>query len=79
MKVSDIRDLSLEELRGKEKDLREELFNLRFQHATGQLENTMRIPELKKDIARVKTILGEKQRGGTSGGKTPERDDGVTR
>jgi large subunit ribosomal protein L29 len=69
MKVSDIRDLSLEELRGKEKDLREELFNLRFQHATGQLENTMRIPELKKDIARVKTILGEKQRGGTSGGE----------
>jgi large subunit ribosomal protein L29 len=69
MKVSDIRDLSLEELRGKEKDLREELFNLRFQHATGQLENTMRIPELKKDIARVKTILGEKQREGTSGGE----------
>jgi len=69
MKVSDIRDLSLEELRGKEKDLREELFNLRFQHATGQLENTMRIPELKKDIARVKTILKEKQREGTSGGE----------
>lgn len=67
MKASDIRDLSLEELRGKEKDLREELFNLRFQHATGQLENTMRIPELKKDIARVKTILKEKQREGTSG------------
>ena len=79
MKASDIRDLSLEELRGKEKDLREELFNLRFQHATGQLENTMRIPELKKDIARVETILSEKQREAPPEVKTPERDDGVTR
>jgi len=67
MKASDIRELSLEELKGKEKDLREELFNLRFQHATGQLENSMRIPQLKKDIARVKTILSEKQREGASG------------
>lgn len=60
MKARDLRDLSVEELKGKEKDLREELFNLRFQHATGQLENTMRIPQVKRDLARVKTILKEK-------------------
>lgn len=62
MKASDLRDLSVEELKGKEKDFREELFNLRFQHATGQLENTMRIPQVKKDLARIKTILREKER-----------------
>lgn len=61
MKASDLRDLSPDELKGKEKDIREELFNLRFQHATGQLENTMRIPQLKKDLARIKTILREKE------------------
>lgn len=62
MKASDLRDLSLDELKGKEKDIREELFNLRFQHATGQLENTMRIPQVRKDLARIKTILREKER-----------------
>jgi large subunit ribosomal protein L29 len=71
MKASDLRDLSLEELAGKEKDIREELFNLRFQHATGQLENTMRIPQLRKDLARVKTLLREKERAGISGGDKP--------
>ena len=71
MKASDIRDLSLEELAGKEKDIREELFNLKFQHATGQLENTMRIPQLRKDLARIKTVLREKEREGTSGGEKP--------
>lgn len=62
MKASDLRDLSVDELRGKEKDIREELFNLRFQHATGQLENTSRIPQVRRDLARIKTILGEKER-----------------
>ncbi|MBS3905717.1 MAG: 50S ribosomal protein L29 [Syntrophaceae bacterium] len=57
MKTKDLRLLSEGELILKEKDLHEELFNLRFQHATGQLENTMRIPQVKRDIARVKTIL----------------------
>jgi len=61
MKASDIRDLGVDELKGKEKDIREELFNLRFQHATRQLENSMRIPQLRKDLARVKTILREKK------------------
>jgi large subunit ribosomal protein L29 len=61
MKPSDLRDLSPEELAAKEKDVREELFNLKFQHATGQLDNTARIPHLKKDLARVKTVLREKK------------------
>jgi len=60
MKASELVDLSIEELRQKEQDLREELFNLRFQHATGQLENTARIPQVKKDIARVLTIINKK-------------------
>jgi large subunit ribosomal protein L29 len=59
MKARDLRDLSEDELKGKEKDLREEIFNLKFQHATGQLENSMRIPQVKRDLARVKTILRE--------------------
>lgn len=65
MKVKELRLLSEGELLEKERELREELFNLRFQHATGQLENTMRIPQVKRDIARIKTILREKtlQRG----------------
>ena len=60
MKAKELRQLSEGELLGKEKELDEELFNLRFQHATGQLENVMRIPQVKRDIARVKTILKEK-------------------
>ncbi|MCJ7785837.1 MAG: 50S ribosomal protein L29, partial [Desulfobacterales bacterium] len=60
MKAKEIRQLSEGELLIKEKELGEELFNLRFQHATGQLENVMRIPQVKRDIARVKTILKEK-------------------
>ena len=50
----------MEELRSKEKEIQETLFNLRFQHATGLLENTMRISTTKKDLARIKTILREK-------------------
>ena len=60
MKSKDLRLLSEGELYEKEKGLNEELFNLRFQHATGQLENVARIPQVKKDLARVKTILREK-------------------
>ncbi len=60
MKVTELRQLSEGELLVKEKELGEELFNLHFQHATGQLENVMRIPQLRRDIARVKTILKEK-------------------
>ena len=60
MKTKDLRLLSDGELLHKEKELNEELFNLRFQHATGQLENTMRIPQVRRDIARVNTILRER-------------------
>jgi large subunit ribosomal protein L29 len=60
MKAKELRQLSEGELLIKEKELGEELFNLRFQHATGQLENVMRIPQVKRDIARVKTVLKEK-------------------
>jgi len=60
MKVKDLCLLSEGELFEKERELNEELFNLRFQQATGQLENVMRVPQVKRDIARVKTILREK-------------------
>jgi large subunit ribosomal protein L29 len=60
MKPKDLRLLSEGELFEKEKELNEELFNLRFQHATGQLENVTRIPQVKKDLARVKTVQREK-------------------
>jgi large subunit ribosomal protein L29 len=59
MNTSEIRDLSRDEQLTKLKSLKEELFNLRFQHATGQLENPMRIREVKKSIARVKTIMSQ--------------------
>ena len=63
MKIQDIRDLSTQELEEKIKDLKEELFNLRFQNATNQLDNPVRIASVKKDIARVKTVLKEKELG----------------
>ena len=57
MKASEIRQLSPAELESKLKDLKAELFNLRFQLAINQLDNPMRISAVKKDIARVKTVL----------------------
>ena len=59
MKVKEIRELTTAEMLDQEKQLREELFNLRFQLATGQLENTARIKEVRKSIARIKTVLRE--------------------
>jgi len=61
MKISQLRDLSVEELTQKLKDLKAELFNLRFQQATNQLDNPMRIVEVKKTIARVNTLLKEEE------------------
>ena len=61
MKVNKLRDSSSEELVRKEDDLKAELFNLRFQMATGQLENPTRIKEVRKNIARVKTIIRERE------------------
>ncbi len=59
MKTSEIRDLNLEEMHRKVSDLKEELFNLRFQHEIGQLENPQRMKLTKREIARLKTIIGE--------------------
>ena len=61
MKAKVLRDLKSEELVSKLNDFKSELFSLRFQLATGQLENTARIKMVKKDIARVKTILAERK------------------
>ena len=59
MKAKAIREMTSSELTAKEKELREELFNLRFQLATGQLDNPMRLKEVRKDIARTKTVIRE--------------------
>lgn len=59
MKAKEMRELSMKELNSKLTDLKTELFNLRFQMATGQLENNSRIKLVKKDIARVKTLIHE--------------------
>ena len=61
MKANDIRDMSAAELDQKLNKLKEELFNLRFQHATGQLDNPMRIPPVKKTIARIKTVQRQRE------------------
>jgi len=61
VKAKDVRDLSAEELQEKERELSQELFNLRFQKATGQLGNTAVLGKTKKDLARVKTVLRESQ------------------
>ncbi len=61
MKASEIRELSVGELNEKLSDLKAELFNLRFQHAINQLENPMRMKAVKKDIARIKTVITEKE------------------
>ena len=61
MKATEIRKMSAAELESKLGDLKKDLFQLRLQHATNQLDNPIRIAEVKKDIARVKTILREQQ------------------
>lgn len=60
MRANEFRDLSAEELKYKESDLRDELFKLRYQHASGQLENTARLGVVKKDIARLLTVCKER-------------------
>ncbi len=62
MKAKELREKTLEELKGKEADFKKELFNLRMQHATGQGENPMMLRLLRKDVARVKTIIAQKER-----------------
>ena len=61
MKIEKMRNMSAKELVAEELKLKKELFNLRFQHVTGQLENPLRMRDLKRDIARVKTVLREQE------------------
>ncbi len=63
MKATEIRELSEEELKNKESELKDQLFKLKFQHALGQLENVVKLKTVKKDIARIKTILTERAKG----------------
>lgn len=63
MKATEIRELSDGELKNKESELKDQLFKLKFQHALGQLENAVKLKTVKKDIARIKTILTEKSKG----------------
>ena len=60
-KIAELRNLTVDELTAKLKDLKSELFNLRFQQATNQLDNPMRIVEVKKTIARVNTLIKEEE------------------
>ncbi|HDL89842.1 MAG TPA: 50S ribosomal protein L29 [Thermodesulforhabdus norvegica] len=62
MKASELRQLTEQELHEKLRELRESLFNLKIQHSAGQLQNTAQLKKTKKDIARVLTVLREKQR-----------------
>ncbi|MBI5057668.1 MAG: 50S ribosomal protein L29 [Nitrospirae bacterium] len=61
-KPSELRALTTDELKQEEKDLRKELFNLRFQQATGEIQNPMRIRHVRKDIAKILTIVSEKSK-----------------
>lgn len=63
MKARELRDLSEEELKSKEEEVKDQLFKLKFQHTLGQLENAMKLKNLKRDIAKIKTILREKSEG----------------
>lgn len=63
MKANELRELSNEEIESRVDQLKDELFNLRFQLATGQLENPMRIGQVRKDIARAKTVLRAREIG----------------
>jgi large subunit ribosomal protein L29 len=63
MKASEMRDQSVEELQGRERDLAEQLFALRLQKVTGQLEKPSRVRQVRKDLARVLTVLREKREG----------------
>ncbi len=63
MKPQEIRELSESDRKEKLQDFRQELFNLRFQHSTAQLENTQRLGQVRRSIARIKTIMNEKSAG----------------
>ncbi len=62
MKAQELRELTEDELLQKEKDLADQLFKLRFQHALGQVENAMKVRTIRRDLARIKTVRKEKGR-----------------
>ena len=62
MKTNELRDKSIDELNIRERELREQLFKLRFQRATGRMENPMKIREVRREIARIKTLINERSR-----------------
>ena len=68
LKLSEIRELPVDEINQKLAETKEELFNLRFQNATGQLDNYKRLGELKRDVARIKGILRERELTGIDAG-----------
>ena len=61
-KPSEMREMTIDELHQEQKDLKKELFNLNFQKVTGEIENPMRIRQVRKDIARILTVINEKNR-----------------
>ena len=63
MKSEQVREMSVEDLKGKEKELQEQLFRLRFQKSVGQLDNPLKMRDTRRDIARVKTVLRQKNAG----------------
>ncbi len=65
MKIRELRELSAEDLKHKELELRDQLFKLRFQKSLGQLDNPMKIRNIRRDLARIKTLLREFQKKGT--------------
>ena len=62
MRTNELRDKSVDELHTRERELREQLFKLRFQRATGRMENPMKIRDVRREIARIKTLLNERSR-----------------
>jgi large subunit ribosomal protein L29 len=62
MKINELRDKSIDELSTRERELREQLFKLRFQRATGRMENPMKIRDVRREIARIQTLLNERSR-----------------
>ena len=63
MKTANMREKTVDELNARERELSEQLFKLRFQRATGRIENPMKIRQVKREIARIKTLLTERSRG----------------
>ncbi len=63
MKPSELRGMNADELKAKELELARELFNLRFRHSSGQMENTARLRGIRRDLARVKTVIRERELG----------------